>query len=250
MKLIGLKSILKEIDDISQKSYIYNTHNIKPANIMIRLDRGNGRTTILDYISDVFKQNKIIEFLDPDSFIEITMDGSAAQFRKSECKVKDAAVYDNNYAGIIGIDCIALATHQTEPQYIDFFNFLKKISKYAFIVIFIPEKITKTEEKFINKIDLHISNIKHINAESYSVYELMSIFKQSMHQHNIHLNGYLGEEEDLCNIISINNITTAKEAYNLVNDIIFFAEISDKKLILGKEQINSYILEYRKREYK
>src|SRR5699024_10613320 len=96
----------------------YQWSDLRPCHLIIPLDSGYGRTTLVEYMATVYKEYGVLDFTSSlDDYIEITFDGTLPQLRAAFGLICSAAEYANAYENIISMDISALATHAGETQY-------------------------------------------------------------------------------------------------------------------------------------
>lgn len=105
-KPVGHNSICKYIDEyICKRSALYRNSLLKPPHMVIPLSKHSGRTTLIKYLRDKYKQSGILPFDSGlEDYLEIEFDGSLSQLKQSFTKINSEAIYKNHYTGIISFD--------------------------------------------------------------------------------------------------------------------------------------------------
>lgn len=96
-------------------------------------------------MTDMYEIAQVLDFnsgLDP--CLEFKLSGTYDDFRRFVKTVEDAAVFSNEYTGIIALDITALYNHRQESQWADFWSAVKEFSKYAYLVFFVSKEDTKS----------------------------------------------------------------------------------------------------------
>ena len=166
-----MDDLCAKVEEICANPLPYNKiAGVKASHFAVNLDPRNGRTTLLEYISDMYKQSDIIAFTGGvDDYLEITLDGSLQQLKAAIREVKDAAFYTNGkYTGVVGIDPVAIASHQNETQYGELMSFIDELNESSVVVLFSPTKMTPTEEKFIAKVKSKLEGVVDFGQITYS----------------------------------------------------------------------------------
>lgn len=100
-KPIGLATPCKEIGHTCSKAQIYKQCDLRPNHYIIPLDPGSGRTTLVEYMTDKYKEAGVLSFNSGlDDYIEIAFDGSLQQLKQAFAAIDSAAVYTNSYSDI------------------------------------------------------------------------------------------------------------------------------------------------------
>lgn len=157
----------------------YKKFKIKPPHVIFRLNDGQGRSRLIEYMTDMYESAHVLDFssgLDP--CLEFKLSGTYDDFRRFMKAVEDAAVFRNEYTGIIALDITALYNHRQESQWADFWSAIKEISKYAYLVFFVSKEDTKCNNNLIDEIKKNIFNVDEIAISDYTAVNYADIIKQ------------------------------------------------------------------------
>ena len=73
---IGLRTPCAEIEKACREAHVYRRCGLKPGHFIVPLGAGNGRTTFIEYMADMYKEAGVLDFISGiDDYIEITLDG-------------------------------------------------------------------------------------------------------------------------------------------------------------------------------
>ena len=93
-KPIGLTTPCKEIESTCSKAHMYKRCGLRPKHYIIPLDSGSGRTTLVEYMTDMYKEAGVLNFPSGlDDYIEIAFDGTLQQLKQAFSAIESAAVY-------------------------------------------------------------------------------------------------------------------------------------------------------------
>lgn len=228
IKPVGLTAICDTVEANCLKAEVYKRSGLKPHHYIIHLDSGQGRSTVLEYIADMYKAYDILNFESGlDDYIELSFDGTYNNFRNGVEHVLDAAVYSNNYQGIVGISCSALAAHRQETQWTEFNTFIKELSKSANLVFFVDYESSKYDELIINEIKNNVPNIDELFETPYTYEEYAYIIEKDIEQKGIMIKDMNEFHNDVLDIVSHNDISFVNDAINISNEIIQYADFSN-----------------------
>ena len=160
-KPIGVDKLCTTVEKVCANPYPYKIADIKPPHFAIGIDPGNGRTTILEYISDMYKENGVIDFTGGiTDYAEITLDGSLQQLNSCMNTVKHSADYTNGvFKGVVGIDATKISSHQNETQAKRFETFFENVADSAVVVFFTPVNMTATELRYTDKVKSMLTDV-------------------------------------------------------------------------------------------
>jgi len=226
-KPVGLKEVCKEIEDTCRDYLLYKRAGLHPSHLILPLDSGSGRTTIVQYMADMYKKNKVMDFrCSLDDFLEIVFDGSPKQLCQEFARIDASADYANEYRNIVAMDVSSIAHHPGEIQYDDFLEKSCELCKNACVLFFTGSIPDRDEENLIEDLLKQIDNIKLMSIEPYSKEELAQIAARDLKDRDIEI---LNEHEfntALLDIIDLSEITTVKETLKLVENLIRYADFS------------------------
>ena len=243
LRPIGLASVTDAIDSICENRTLYARCGLKPEHFVVPLDAGNGRTTLVRYMKNMYKQSGILDFDSGlDDFIEIEFDGTMQQLKKAFSVIESAAVYANNYTGIVAIDISAIAAHINEAQCAEFLSRISVVCRYACVLFFVKANTSPSEEKLIAKICDNVQNVRMFQAELYSTEDVCEIVLK-----NIRSRGVLIDDEDEFKSVLLNLLQEHLELCNLtINDIteavLMCVKIGDTSVSIGRESLERIVV--------
>lgn len=223
VKPVGLDAICDIVAANCAKS------GIKPHHMIFHLNSGQGRSTILEYIADMYKINNILNFSTGlDNYLEINFDGTYDNFKRGVEIIHDAAVYSGDgYKALIGINGSALlASHRQETQWIKFNSFIKEISKSANLIFFVDCESTKYTDIVINSIKSNVANVDEVFASPYTDDEYAYIIERNIENNGVKIKDLDKFHSVVANIVKAKNIGTVPDAISLADDIIQYADFS------------------------
>ena len=181
--LVGLPSLRKEVEDICTRAREHCKLGLRPQNLIVPLDPGNGRTSVLEYVSGMYRKYGVLDFSSgPDPFVEIELDGSLKQMKQAFCTVEDAAIYANHYSHVVGMDVSEMAAHIHESQF------------QEFLIFFVHEARGRNEERLIERLRETVDFVKKLPEEPYSSEELCEAVRLALEEEGARV----GEDPTLC----------------------------------------------------
>lgn len=236
-KPIGTEDLCAKVEEICANPLPYKISGIKPPHFAVNLDPGNGRTTLLEYISDMYKQSDIIAFTGGvDDYLEITLDGSLQQLKSAIAEVRDAAFYTNgNYTGVVGIDPIAIASHQNETQYGELMSFIDELNENSVVVLLNPVEMTLTEEKFIAKVKSKLEGVVDFGQITYSDKNYADICTCYINMSGVYLDSKA--KKLLFNIVKSLHIGSVSEAITMGKKLLLHTEYAGNVPTIGTKEI-------------
>ena len=226
-KPIGLKEACDAIEHICSMAHVYKKCGMRPNHSIVQLDSGSGRTTLLEYMTDMFKQSQVLDFSSGlDDYLEISFDGTLTQLKQAFSVIDSAAVYTNKYSNIIGMDISEIACHLGETQFTEFMNRCKEVCDYACVVFFVRSVPTRNEEKMIEKLLETIDNVERLTITPYNTDDLCALISKVIKDHGVTVQNECEFLENLSEIVSEQHITSVRTAISLSERIVCHADFS------------------------
>lgn len=241
-KPIGLEAPCEEIESTCNKAHMYKFCGLRPKHLIIPLDSGSGRTTLIEYMTDMYKEAGVLDFNSGlDDYIEISFDGTLQQLKQSFVAIDSAAVYSNEYSNIIGMDISCISSHLGETQLIEFLKNCKRICNYACVIFFVSATPNKNEEKLLEKLCETIDNIKRISVEPYSEGDICNLIIKFIKEHGIEIQHEDVFQTVLSDIVSEICISTVRDAIITANTLAHFADFSGESPAVDEKSLKSLI---------
>ena len=178
--LVGLPSLRKEVEDICTRAREHCKLGLRPQNLIVPLDPGNGRTSVLEYVSGMYRKYGV--------------DGSLKQMKQAFCTVEDAAIYANHYSHVVGMDVSEMAAHIHESQFQEFLRRTKELCGEACVIFFVHEARGRNEERLIERLRETVDFVKKLPEEPYSSEELCEAVRLALEEEGARV----GEDPTLC----------------------------------------------------
>ena len=213
-KPIGLHTPCKEIENTCGQAYLYRKCGLRPKHLVLPLDSGSGRTTFLDYMTQMYKLYGILPFTSSrDEYMEVILDASSPdQINKTFDIIDNAADYSNEYSNIVGMDISDVALHPGETQTAVFLKRSKDLCKHATVVFFIPSIPDKNEDKLLKQLCETIDNIKCLEVEPYSPNDLCTLIINNVANRGIKIQKDSAFRGVLLDMISELGVSSFKDA--------------------------------------
>lgn len=235
---IGLNALCMEIMNTCDNAKQYGPCGRIPNHLIIPLDSGNGRTTILEYMTRMYKSSGVMRFSSGrDDFIEVVFDGSPQQLKQAFSMIDSAAEYTNAYENIVGMDISGIAPHLGEVQWTDFQRSIARICKSACVVFFVKQEPSSAEERLLNRLQKTVKKVKRINFEPYTVEDYCDLVIKGLRSYGITVIGDKGVRSILHKVIT-NNITNVKEALEIADMLVQYADFSGFRPTINKTMMS------------
>lgn len=186
MKPVGLQEAIAFIDEACRDAAMYRCCGTKPPHLMLGMDPGEGRSTLVAYLVERYKAAGVLPFTcGLDDYLEIVLDGTQQQLRRAFAGVDACAVYANEYENVVAIDVIAMAAHLNENQCAEFLERCGRLCEHACVVFFTSAQRGRNEERLAQKVMESIPAVRQISVQPYTPEELGEMMKMRIAAQNI-----------------------------------------------------------------
>lgn len=233
-KPFGMNEVVKFVEESCVKAPVYMKTNLKPDNIIVHLNPKSGRTTLIEYVSDMYKKHNVLDYttgLDP--YVEITFDGTYENFKNGVNTINEAAVYSDIYTAPIAIDATALVKHKNETQWFEFVDFITTLSSKAYFIFFVDEEESKQNEFLIKTINECV-NYKTVElfVSPYTINTYVQIIKKRISD-IINVEKTDAFDEVLKKLVIEHNVNNLNEAILLSDSLIMSADFTGDTPVLS-----------------
>lgn len=226
-KPIGLATPCKEIEHTCSKAQMYKQCGLRPNHYIIPLDPGSGRTTLVEYMTDKYKEAGVLSFNSGlDDYIEVAFDGSLQQLKQAFAAIDSAAVYTNEYCNIIGMDISGISALLGETQLSEFMKNCKRVCEHACVIFFVHTTPNKSEEKLAEKLCETVDNVKRLEVEPYTTEDICALFIKTVEEHGIEIKHENVFRAVLADMVAEFCIASVKDAITTADALVHFADFS------------------------
>lgn len=226
-KPIGLTTPCKEIESTCNKAHMYKRCGLGPKHYIVPLDSGSGRTTLVEYMTDKYKEAGVLSFTSGlDDYIEIAFDGTLQQLKQAFAAIDSAAVYTNEYCNIIGMDISGISAHLGETQLTEFMKNCKRVCEHACVIFFVHTTPNRNEEKLLEKLCETVDNIKRLVVEPYTKEDMCALIVKTVEEHGIEIKHKTVFRGVLADMVSEFCITSVKDAISTADTLVHFADFT------------------------
>lgn len=170
--LIGMPEIKAVAETISTHAKEYEIGLKKKPTYIVLLDKGQGRTTVLEYIADIY-ETTFPSGLDP--YVEFEIEATMSAVEEIGVRLSDSAIYKPYYEEVCGVDICKFAHHLNELQTDLVIKLLKEASEHCFMLFFFPQEPNKSEQRLIDRLCDALDISSTIEATPYSAKDYAEI---------------------------------------------------------------------------
>lgn len=173
--LIGMPEIKAVAETISIYANEYELGFKKKPTYIVLLDKGQGRTGVLEYLADVYN-GKTVFPSGLDSYIEFeNIEATMSAVEELGIRLSDLAIYKPYYEEVCGVDICKFAHHLNELQTDLVIKLLKEASEHCFMLFFFPQEPNKSEQKLIDMLCKTINISDTIAVTPYAIEDYAEI---------------------------------------------------------------------------
>ena len=134
------RPIYESVADICAKRKIYKSATFFPV-LLVPVDTGNGRTTIISETTDILRETKSIIFSSHAlRYLEFKPNGTVDSIYRMDMEIQDnkATTYTNDFQGVVGVAGDSMLAHLNDSVGEKFFDLAERLKKKALLIIFVP----------------------------------------------------------------------------------------------------------------
>lgn len=177
---IGYDSLVQHVETNCLKKTIYQQLGLPLDHFIITCEDDETQNSITKYLARKYAIHELRSFAGLDLYLEFKLDGTLKQMNDVFCEIKSAAIYANNFEGIIAFDISALADSVNESQVTYFLEEVKEISKHATLIFYIPFAESKNMSLLLGKLEMKIINFHKICTKPYEAAEIAQVLMKKI----------------------------------------------------------------------
>lgn len=239
---IGLSAGVKAVEKVCETADIYKAIQQKPPHFILNIEDADSQHIFTKFVAEMYRETGVMDFFEMDDFLEFTLDGTYSQLEDVFVELKGHAVYSNDYRGVVAMDISKLAEHLNEVQVTYFFDYVKKASKYAVFLFYIPVKGMRKRNgaSLVAKVVSEITNVKYIEVVPYNVEEFTEMILQMLEDADIYMKTEQKEiiTEMIQKKIQARQISTIGASRELGRQLMLHAEMSGSELYLDRKKVS------------
>ncbi len=240
MEIVGMNELKEQLRTVMNNAEAYQLGAVKIPNFALNISRGNGQSTIAEYITDLLYMNKLRKFCGLDALLEYRLDGSLRQLKRIFEDINGNAVYANDYHGCIAIDISSLSEYANEYQVDFFIEKLVKVSESATIIVFYDDSLGIHMAQVKARVVVALGNCLDI-VSHYNSSDLAGIVASNITNRGIDMENGKEMRRLLINIVEKTNVTSVKQAIALSDNLVLYADFSSFVPKLDMNMISEHI---------
>ena len=160
---------------------------LRPAPIILPLDRGEGRSSILNYAAKAYSAAGAVPLTGSrEAFIECSAEpGFTAESLQNE--VDNAGIYCR-YNGVLGCDFSSMVKYLDDPEETrKVFDIMKSLSRHTFLIVFTAEQAIGREEKMVSALCKAFPSVVRLAPYSYTADDLALIMASELTKYQVEI---------------------------------------------------------------
>lgn len=238
--IIGLVELKEPLNRITENALAYRKGKIQPPHLAMNLSPKDGQTYVAEEIASIYYDNKVKECCDLDPVLEYRLDGSFKQIKWVFEDLRNRAVYENSYCGIVAIDITALSEHINENQTDYFIDNIVKVAETATMIFYYDDSHSKKAVVIKDLIIKSVGNCIDIHLSPYSVGDYADIVVETLKGRGFNVDYGHEMKIHLCSILDSEHVSTVKQAISIAEKLAFIADYSDFTPRLDSKMLVNY----------
>ena len=218
---IGLHEVCNKVEN--NCNLYTNGYLLKPKPLLINLDSGQGRTTLLEYIVGMYKVNNVIKFQSGlIDYLEFSFDGAntTEQMKYVFNDYYNSWVYENYFTDVVVFDITEMLSHTSDIYYMKtFMSELDKVSKHCHLILFVKNKLNGKELDIMCKIEKQIRG-EFVKVSSYTVPEMIQIIDKVLLSKRYNFLNSFDLHESIFEILDTDKVDLEQPIENIVEQVM------------------------------
>lgn len=241
---VGLNDFLQRLEMLKADKMSYRTFRRKLPDFLFEIDEGNGESYIANVITDTYKKYDLRSFTGKTKLLEYKLDGSYKDIVEILNDLDINKCYSNEFEGVIAINTTALSNYMNWEQFDFFVESIKKISKYASIVLFVNIK-TEKERKLYEKLTSELHWFEEYKVENYNTKELVEMVIEKLDDMGINITARKALSKALVIVVETLDVKVCRDIELVIDEIVRFVDF-----YRYMPEINMNSIERIKKKYK
>jgi hypothetical protein len=108
--------------------------------MLIPLDSGNGRSSMVLYAAERFRESNALKFSSRELCLEFKLTGTERNIDEICLEIRENSEYANQYQGVVAFDMDALLPELEHKDGVcgKFFEMAKRVGRHAMLMLYVP----------------------------------------------------------------------------------------------------------------
>lgn len=222
MEIVGLNAYQEAIETMIGRRHAYCSGVPLPV-IAMDLQGGNGRTLCAQLLSDVLRENGILNTMAISRVIEAKADGSSACLKAIQETLTEETDYTNNYDGVVALDITGLCAHAREAIAGEYVELIAQLRKSAAVLLY-TDQLDSAAQRLISHIRMETGEVQCIHVQPYERTELAMILMCCLREYRVVLPDEETQVQMWVNLMESEGARTARDALRIAQKLMMEAE--------------------------
>lgn len=220
MEIVGLNAYQEAIETMIGRRHAYCSGVPLPV-IAMDLQGGNGRTLCAQLLSDVLRENGILNTMAISRVIEAKADGSSACLKAIQETLTEETDYTNSYDGVVALDITGLCAHAREAIAGEYVELIAQLRKSAAVLLY-TDQMDSAAQRLISHIRMETGEVQCIHVQPYERTELAMILMRCLREYR----AVLPDEEMQMwvDLVESEGVRMARDALRIAQKLMLEAE--------------------------
>ena len=132
------QAVMKIIVNIRNLDYSKQNSKPRPPHLLIPMNSGDGRTSLINTLTEYYETFDAIQFSSRDHYLELTLTGTVENVKHTHIEIQENIEYSNHYQGVIAFNIDSILQKLNDIVAEKFFEMVEKVKGHATLVIFVP----------------------------------------------------------------------------------------------------------------
>ena len=245
-KPAGLEEFTDIIEENCFKADVYRWLGYRHNHYIVNLDRGNGRTTLVRYMTEMYGAWGVCSFKNSRrKYLEFCLDGSSSQLDRVFAEIALWAEHGDHFDGIVALDVTVFAhcaVRKSDSQLFErFVHHCREICDRTYFVFFTSSVMDKREIVFCDKLQSRIPDVQQVFLSPYTAEDIADIMEKSFVERGMHIEDYEEFHAVLTEFADDFGITDVREAMLRARQLAEYADTDQLLPVLNAEAIEKLV---------
>ena len=209
----------------------------KPCNYIIKLDKGNGRSKVLQYAASRYRECGILDFSSSrDESVELQFDGSYYRFRLGQEIVERAAEYKNYFEGVVGISGVPIKPMTNENR-AELMSWLMELTGHAVVFFFLSGE--PEEKEYLRFLEEVPCETLYIEPSGYTLKDFAEVMITRLSENGLVFDNVQFAADMFAGLLKNADKITMKETCAFLNILMRFISVDNSILSIDEQALRN-----------
>ena len=222
------QAVIKIVETVCNGDYSQRKSKPRPPHLLIPMNRGDGRSSVINTLTEYYETFDAIKFSSRDHYLELTLTGTVENVKYTHIEIQENIEYANHFQGVIAFNIDSLLQKLSDVAAEKFFEVVDKVKRHATLVIFVPADCSqKNLDLIASKVGASLIQIPPVK---YTANDYAQVFIDQLSLPTMLLSRNSGKKQAVANYITQELPNPTMRKVIELSESMVFNEFAYKKL--------------------